>query len=221
MGSKQLRFGDYEQSTGKKRTRRERFLAEMEGVVHWARLIDLIEPHYPKSSSKGGRPAYPLATMLRIHLMQHWYYLSDPAMEDPLSEVLTMRRFAGSDLMRERIPDETTILAFRHLLEKHNLGEQVFETVKTKCIEKLFKAELMRLGVAIPKTHGLRALSDLIRQCDDTWTADIHRLDRLSLAAVDLRYPDPSEPELEIDQELIVKIASGIRSLLLNRLGMK
>lgn len=62
-----------------------------------------------------------------------------------------------------------------------------------QCIEKLFKAELMRLGVAVPKTHGLRALSDLIRQCDDTWTADILHLDRLSLAAVDLRYPDPSE----------------------------
>lgn len=79
----------------------------------------------------------------------------------------------------------------------------------------------MRLGVAVPKTHGLRALSDLIRGCDDTWTADSLELERLSLAAMDLRYPDPSEPELEIDQELIVKIASGIRSRLLNRLGVK
>lgn len=87
--------------------------------------------------------------------------------------------------------------------------------------QKLFKAELMRLGVAVPKTPGLRALSDLIRECDDTWTADILQLDRLSLAAVDLRYPDPSEPEEEIDQELIVNIASGIRSRLLNRLGVK
>jgi IS5 family transposase len=130
MGGKQLGFGDYEQSTAKKRTKRERFLAEMEAVVPWQALVDLIEPHYPKSSSKGGRPAYPLATMLRIHLMQQWYSLSDPAMEDALIEVPIMRRFAGIDMISDRIPDETTILAFRHLLEKHNLGEQIFQTVK-------------------------------------------------------------------------------------------
>ena len=130
MGGKQLGFGDYEQSTAKKRTKREKFLAGMEKVVPWKALIDLIEPHYPKSSSKGGRPAYPLETMLRVHLMQQWYDLSDPAMEDALIEVPIMRRFAGIDLISERIPDETTILAFRHLLEKHNLGEQIFETVK-------------------------------------------------------------------------------------------
>jgi len=130
MGGKQLGFGDYEQSTAKKRTKRERFLSEMEAVVPWKALIDLIEPHYPKTSSKGGRPAYPLATMLRIHLMQQWYSLSDPAMEDALIEVPTMRRFAGIDMVSERIPDETTILAFRHLLEKYNLGEQIFQAVK-------------------------------------------------------------------------------------------
>jgi IS5 family transposase len=130
MGGQQLGFGDYEQSTAKKRTKRERFLSEMQAVVPWKALIDLIEPHYPKTSSKGGRPAYPLAIMLRIHLMQQWYSLSDPAMEDALIEVPTMRRFAGIDMISDRIPDETTILAFRHLLEKHNLGEQIFETVK-------------------------------------------------------------------------------------------
>mgnify|MGYP006290483197 FL=1 len=130
MGGKQLGFGDYEQSTARKRTKRERFLAQMEAVVPWKALIDLIEPHYPKAGSKGGRPAYPLETMLRIHLMQQWYDLSDPAMEDALIEVATMRRFAGIDLISERIPDETTILAFRHLLEKHELGRQILETVK-------------------------------------------------------------------------------------------
>jgi IS5 family transposase len=130
MGGKQLGFGDYEQSTARKRTKRERFLAQMEAVVPWKALIDLIEPHYPKTGSKGGRPPYPLETMLRIHLMQHWYDLSDPAMEDALIEVPTMRRFAGIDLISERIPDETTILAFRHLLEKHDLGKQIFETEK-------------------------------------------------------------------------------------------
>jgi transposase, IS5 family len=130
MGSKQLGFSDYEQSTGKKRTKREKFLAEMEAVVPWQALLDLIDRHYPKTSKKGGRPPYPLATMLRIHLLQQWYSLSDPAMEEALIEVPTMRRFAGIDLISDRIPDETTILAFRHLLEKHELGEQIFETVK-------------------------------------------------------------------------------------------
>jgi IS5 family transposase len=130
MGGKQLGFGDYEQTTAKKRTRRERFLAEMEAVVPWKALIDLIEPHYPKTSNKGGRPPYPLETMLRDHLMQQWYDLSDPAMEDALIEVATMRRFAGIALITDRIPDETTILAFRHLLEENDLGAQIFEEVK-------------------------------------------------------------------------------------------
>jgi len=138
MGTKQFGFGDYEQSMAKKRTRRERFLAEMEAVVPWKALVDLIEPHYPRTSSKGGRPPYPLETkplasakrLLRIHLLQQWYDLSDPAMEDALIEVATMRRFAGIALITDRIPDETTIMAFRHLLEQNELGEQIFEAVK-------------------------------------------------------------------------------------------
>ena len=136
MGGKQLGFGDYEQSTAKKRTKKERFLAQMEAVVPWKALIALIEPCYPKTGSKGGRPPYPLETMLRIHLMQQWYDLSDPAMEDALIEVPTMRRFAGIDLISERIPDETRILAFRHLLERHDLGKQIFETVKAHLKEQ-------------------------------------------------------------------------------------
>jgi len=102
----------------------------MEAVVPWKALVDLIEPHYPRTSSKGGRPPYQLETMLRIHLLQQWYDLSDPAMEDALIEVPTMRRFAGIALITDRIPDETTILAFRHLLEQNDLGEQIFEAVK-------------------------------------------------------------------------------------------
>jgi IS5 family transposase len=95
MGGKQLGFGDDEQGTAKKQTKREKFLAEMDKVVPWQPLIDLIEPFYPKTGSKGGRPPYALETMLRIHLMQHWYALSDPAMEDALIEAPTMRRFVG------------------------------------------------------------------------------------------------------------------------------
>jgi transposase, IS5 family len=82
MGGKQLGFSDYEQTTAKKQTKREKFLAEMEAVVPWDALIALIEPHYPKIGKKGGRPPYPLATMLRIPLLQPWYSLSDPAMEE-------------------------------------------------------------------------------------------------------------------------------------------
>ena len=130
MAPKPFGFGDYEQSMAKKRTRRERFLSVMEAVVPWKALIDLIEPHYPKTSSKGGRPPYPLETKLRIHLLQQWYDLSDPAMEDALVEVATMRRFAGIALITDRIPDETTILAFRHLLEQKDLGAQIFEAEK-------------------------------------------------------------------------------------------
>ena len=117
MGGKQLGFSDYELTTDKKKTKREEFLSEIEVVVPWQALIALIEPQYPKASRKGGRPPYPLATMLRIHLLQHWYSLSEPAMEEALIEVPTMRRFAGVELISDRIPDETTILTFRHLLE--------------------------------------------------------------------------------------------------------
>jgi hypothetical protein len=129
MGGKQLGFGDYDQITAKKRTKCERLLAEMEAIEPWKALIDLIEACYTKTCSKGGHPPYPLGPMLRIHPMQQWYDLSDPGMEDALIEVPTMRRFAGIDLISDRIPDETTILAFRHLLEKHDLGDQIFEAV--------------------------------------------------------------------------------------------
>jgi len=87
-----------------------------------------------------------------------------------------------------------------------------------QCIEKLFKAELMHLGLAVPKTHNLRALSDLVRQADGTWSADNTSLDRLSLAAVDLRYPDPCEPAPEIDQSLVLAAARELREQLLKRL---
>ena len=130
MGGKQLGFSDYELTTAKRQARREKFLSEMEVVVPWQALIASIEPNYPKTSKKGGRPPYALAAMLRIHLLQKWYSLSDPGMEEDLIEVPTMRRFAGIELMSDRFPDEPTILSFRHLLEKHGLGEQIFETVR-------------------------------------------------------------------------------------------
>ena len=107
MGGKQLGFSDDELTTARKQTKREKFLAEMEVVVPWAALIALIEPHYPKASKKGGRPPYTLAMMLRIHLLQQWSSLSDPAMEEALIVTPTMRRFAGIELISDRIPVET------------------------------------------------------------------------------------------------------------------
>jgi IS5 family transposase len=114
MGGQQIRFVENEQNTAKKQTKREKFLAEMARVLPWQPLLDLIEHSYPKTGCKGGRPPSALATMLRIHLKQHWYALSDQALEGALFEVWTMRRFAAIALISERIPDETTILAFRH-----------------------------------------------------------------------------------------------------------
>jgi hypothetical protein len=105
----------------KKVTRREKFLLEMDEVVPWVRLVALIEPHYPKVGPKGGRPPMPLEMMLRIYFLQNWYALSDPMAEESLYDSEAMRRFAGIELGDDRIPDETTILNFRHLLEKHQL----------------------------------------------------------------------------------------------------
>jgi IS5 family transposase len=111
-------------------TRREQLQAEMDKVVPWKALLDLIEPHDSKPRSKGGHPPYPLQTRLRIHLLQKWYDLSDPAMEEALIEVPTMRRFSGIDMISDRIHEETIILMFRHLLEKHDLRQQIAKVVK-------------------------------------------------------------------------------------------
>jgi IS5 family transposase len=132
--SDQLSFSDAEQDTKRKKTRREVFLEEMEKVVPWAALETVIEPHYPRAGK--GRHPYPLSKMLRIHLMQQWYALSDPAMEESLYEIASMRRFARLSLARGTIPDETTILNFRHLLEKHALAERILETVNKLLVRK-------------------------------------------------------------------------------------
>jgi IS5 family transposase len=114
----------------RKPTRRDVFLAEMDKVVPWSALCALIEPHYPKPRADGGgRPAVGLERMLRIHLLQQWYALSDPAVEEALYDSVAMRRFVGIDLGREPVPDETTVCKFRHLLEKHKVAERLFEAM--------------------------------------------------------------------------------------------
>jgi IS5 family transposase len=100
----------------------------MEAVVPWAALLAVIAPHYPKAGRRG-RPPMPLETMLRIYFMQQWYALSDPAMEDALYEIESMRRFARLELADDAMPDETTILKFRHLLERHKLTGQMMNVI--------------------------------------------------------------------------------------------
>jgi IS5 family transposase len=109
----------------RKPTRREQFLEEMDRIIPWRDLYKVIKPFYPKPKGPGRRPVG-LERMLRIHFLQHWFNLSDPAVEEALFDSRAMRRFVGIDLGREPVPDETTVCKFRHLLEAHNLGDQLF-----------------------------------------------------------------------------------------------
>ena len=122
----QLTFADSEFNQKRRRTRKEIFLGRMDKLIPWNRLESIIEPHYPKAGN--GRRPYPLSTMLRIHSMQQWYSLSDPAMEDALYEIASMRLFSGLSLDKP-IPDHTTIMNFRHLLERKKLAREIFKEV--------------------------------------------------------------------------------------------
>ena len=119
-------FADLEFTHKKHKTRREKFLERLEGLVPWERLAARIAPHYPKAGN--GRRAYALSVMLRVHLVQLCYNLSDPGMEDLLYEAESVRRFVGLRLS-EALPDESTILHFRHLLERHQLGQALFAEI--------------------------------------------------------------------------------------------
>lgn len=122
---KQVSFADAEYAGKRKQPRRERFLIEMDQVLPWKGLVTLIERHYPRG--EGGRPAYPLMAMLRVHLMQNWFGYSDPAMKQSLYETTILRQFAGLNL--DRIPDQTTILNFRRSLENHKLAGGILQVI--------------------------------------------------------------------------------------------
>jgi len=122
----QKTFSELEYDNKKRKTRREIFLERMDGLIPWKRLEKRIRRHYPKAGK--GRHPYPLSVMLRIHCVQLFYNLSDPAMEDMLYEIEAVRRFVGVRLSGP-IPDETTILNFRHLLEEHALGKKLFKEI--------------------------------------------------------------------------------------------
>jgi transposase, IS5 family len=128
-------------------TRRERFLKEMDAVIPWKHLNRLIERHYPKAGN--GTQPMPQERMLRIYFMQQWFNLSDPAMEDALYDSESMRRFAGIELSDDAIPDETTILRFRHLLEKHYLTQAIFAQVRTLLEQKRL---LLKSGTIVDAT---------------------------------------------------------------------
>ena len=130
-----------------RKSKREQFLEEMEQIIPWVELQGLIEPHYPKGEN--GRPPVGLSIMLRVYFLQQWFNLSDPAMEDALYDSESMRAFAGLDLSRDLVPDESTILRFRHLLEKHKLTEAMFAQVR-QLLEK--KGLLLKSGTIVDAT---------------------------------------------------------------------
>jgi IS5 family transposase len=142
-----MTFASLAYENKKRQTRREKFLEEMDKVVPWDELLKIIKEHYPKAGN--GRQPMPLEKMLRIYFMQQWYGLSDPAMEDALYDSESMRRFAGIDLAVDVVPDETTILHFRHLLEKHELTMKIFEKTKQFLSER---GLLLREGTIVDAT---------------------------------------------------------------------
>ena len=145
----QLSFASLDYAAKKKRTKRDVFLSEMGRIVPWSTLAAVIEPHYPKLGPQGGRRPFPLPTMLRIYCLQQWYTLSDPGAEEALYDIQSMRAFAGLELGRDAIPDETTILNFRHLLERHDLTKAVFAAVAEHLAAK---GELLRGGTIVDAT---------------------------------------------------------------------
>jgi IS5 family transposase len=144
---KTMSFASLAYENKKKKTRREKFLEEMDKVIPWGELLQVIKDYYPKAGN--GRQPLPLERMLRIYFMQQWYGLSDPAMEDALYDIESIRRFAGIDIEVDVIPDETTILNFRHLLERYDLTKKIFKKTKHYLSEK---GLLLRAGTIVDAT---------------------------------------------------------------------
>lgn len=132
-----------------KATKRQRFLSEMDAVIPWSRLVALVDPAQPKRSERGGRVAFPTETMLRIHFMQQWFALSDPGMEEALHDIPALRAFAGLDAGSDLIPDESSILRFRHRLNQHGLADQLLAEVNALLSEQ---GLLLRQGTIVDAT---------------------------------------------------------------------
>ena len=127
----QQSFSDYEYSCRKKKTKREEFLDTMEGIIPWDEWVEFVRPYYP--SGKRGRPVKGIEKMLRMYLLQVWFNLSDEGIEDAIYDSYAFRKFMGinfvDEFVDEQVPDATTLLKFRHLLEKNHLGEQMFKAI--------------------------------------------------------------------------------------------
>ena len=145
MKQKSFASSGFELAT--KRTRKREFLDEMNLVVPWAELVALIEPHAP--AGKTGRPPFPVLTMLRIHFLQQWFGLSDPAMEEALRDVPLSCEFAHLDAGISRLPDESTILRFRHLLQENNLSIQLLATINATLTAK---GLMLKTGTVVDAT---------------------------------------------------------------------
>ena len=143
----QTTFAHAEFAAKKKCTRRERFLARMEEVIPWARLLAVIAPHYPKGER--GRPPIGLERMLRVYFLQQWYALADEALEDALYDSQALQRFAGIELDAEGVPDATTLLKFRRLLETHDLCQALFTAINA---DLAARGLLLREGTLVDAT---------------------------------------------------------------------
>lgn len=146
--NRQSSFSQAEYAGKKKQTRRDLFLAKMQTVVPWARLIAVIEPHYPKSGKRGRQPIG-IERMLRMYFIQQWYGLADEAVEDALYDSQALRNFCGIDLAVESVPDATTLMDFRHLLENHKLPQAMLREVNALLKER---GLLMSQGTLIDAT---------------------------------------------------------------------
>ena len=139
----QMTFSDVENSGRKKVTQKEKFLREMDAIVPWGEWVAKIAPHYP--AGKRGRPPRGIEVMLRMYLLQIWFSLSDEGLEDAIYDIYAFQRFLGINFMEEQVPDATTLLKFRHLLEKHNICEALFKDI----VKRLDAAGLMMRGGTI------------------------------------------------------------------------
>jgi IS5 family transposase len=165
VGMKQESLGLGQSS---KRTRRREFLGEMERVVPWGELVPLVSPYM--SEGRRGRPPFAVQSMLRIHFMQQWFNLSDPAMEEALHDMPLFREFAGLGGWDGRLPDESTILRFRHLLEQHKLAPQILQVVN----ELLSTKELLlKSGTVVDAT--LIAAPSSTKNCNGKRDPEMHQ----------------------------------------------
>lgn len=143
----QKTFSDMEYENRRKKTKRDEFLEIMEEIIPWDEWVSFIEPHYPKGGR--GRPPLGIEKMLRMYLLQVWFNLADEAVEDAIYDSYAMRKFMGINFMEEQVPDATTLLKFRHLLEDHQIGKVFFDAIK-HCLDKA--GHMMRGGTIVDAT---------------------------------------------------------------------